>query len=84
MKRVKIQIEGMTCPNCESHVEKELKILGAKDIKVSHENESAIFTVEENIGAETLNRVIKTAGYTPGKVFFKEVDKKGILGRLFK
>lgn len=95
-KRIKIEIEGMTCPNCERHAGDELKKLGAKDIKVSHKEKSAIFTIEDSINEEVMKRAIKTAGYEPGKVFSKAVESsqrddpirkagpKGFLGRLLK
>ncbi|MDA3836210.1 MAG: heavy-metal-associated domain-containing protein [Nanoarchaeota archaeon] len=82
MKRTKIEISGMTCPHCEGRVEKELRLLGAKNIKVSHVDKSAVFSVDDKINEDVLKRAVKTAGYEPGKVFFKEEEKKGFFGKL--
>lgn len=78
MKRIKIEIEGMTCPNCEKYFELELKKIGAKDLKISHVDKSVIFSIGENINELFLKRAIKTVGYVPGEIFFKKIETKKV------
>ena len=73
MRKIKIEIEGMTCGNCSSHVKKELeKIPGTKGIKVSHETGEAVLKVEENVHPDKLKEAVKKAGYNPIKISLKK------------
>lgn len=94
MKRVSIDIEGMTCSNCENHVRKELEKIGAKKIKVSVKDKSAIFNIEDDAAQNLIKDAIKTAGYTVKDIIFGSHGddpiqrtapklKKGFFGRLF-
>lgn len=81
MKRVKIEIGGMTCGNCGKHVAERLKKLGAKKIHVDYVGGYAVFSVNA-VDKNTLSKAIEEAGYKPGKIFVKE--EKGFFGGLFK
>lgn len=84
MKRVKIEIKGMTCANCEGHVAKELKRIGAKDIKMNYKEDFAIFSIEDNVSEEVLKQAVKNAGYVPQRVFFRKEENKGFFGKLLR
>jgi mercuric reductase len=80
MKRIKIEVEGMTCPNCERHVKEELEKIRAKRIIASFKNKSAIFSMNK-FDENQIKNIIKISGYKSGKMFVKE---ERFLGRLFK
>ena len=68
MRKAKIEIEGMTCASCASHVEKELVKLGAKNISVNAVAKKAFLETDASEG-ELMNAV-KEAGYKPIRVMF--------------
>jgi len=75
MKKVKINIEGMTCASCASHVEKALsKISGVKNIRVNAVVGKAFLDAEKNISEEKLRNTVKEAGYIPAKVEFENIN----------
>jgi len=75
MKKVKINIEGMTCASCASHVEKALsKISGVKNIRVNAVVGKAFLDAEKNISEEKLRNAVKEAGYIPAKVEFENIN----------
>ena len=82
MKRIKVEIEGMTCPNCERHVKEGLEKIGAKKIIVSHEDGSAIFSMKDSDSAH-IKDAVKKAGYNPKDILVKE-EEKSMLGRFFR
>lgn len=71
MKKAKIEINGMTCASCASHVEKELTKIGGKDISVNPVVGKAF--LETNASEEELKKAVKDAGYEPTKLEFEEV-----------
>jgi P-type Cu+ transporter len=70
MRKAKIEIEGMTCASCASHVEKELVKLGAKNISVNAVAKKAFLETDASEG-ELMNAV-KEAGYKPIRVEFSD------------
>ena len=64
MKKVKIEIEGMTCASCAGHVEKELnKIEGVSNISVNPVVGKAFLEADEKVTEEQLRKAVKEAGY---------------------
>ena len=58
-----LDVEGMTCANCALGVEKQLKKLGADDIKVNFALGEATFVAPESISAEEIAKGITQIGY---------------------
>ncbi|MAH48354.1 heavy metal translocating P-type ATPase, partial [Candidatus Pacearchaeota archaeon] len=73
MKKVKMDIEGMTCASCAGHVEKELSKIGAKDISVNAVTGKAFLEVDDSVDGGKLKDAVKEAGYTPLGVEFEEL-----------
>jgi len=73
MKKVKIEIEGMTCASCASHVEKELDKIGGKEISVNPVSGKAFLEVEKDVSEEQLKKAVKEAGYKPLEVEFESL-----------
>lgn len=72
MKQTKINIEGMTCASCASHVEKELsKVSGVENIRVNAVVGKAFLDASENVTEQELKAAVKEAGYVPKGVEFE-------------
>jgi len=67
-----LDVEGMTCANCALGVEKQLKKLGADDIKVNFALGEATFVAPKSISAEEIAKGISQIGY---KSRIQEHDK---------
>lgn len=60
-----LNIEGMMCMHCVSHVKKALeKMEGVTEVEVSLENNNAVVTLSKDITEEAFQAVIEDAGYT--------------------
>lgn len=60
-----IKIEGMMCPHCEATVKKALEELdGVTQAVASHENGTAVVTLEKDVSFETLKKAVEDKGYT--------------------
>lgn len=60
-----IKIEGMMCPHCEATVKKALEELdGVTQAVASHENGTAVVTLEKDVPFETLKKAVEDKGYT--------------------
>lgn len=71
MKKVKINIKGMSCNSCENHVKDKLEKIGAKKISVSSLNGEANMSIDDEVSEANLKKAIEEAGYTPLEVEFK-------------
>lgn len=58
-----IQVEGMMCQHCVSHVKNALEKIPGVQAEVSLEKHEAIVTFEQEIDNETLTKAIQEAGY---------------------
>ena len=62
-QKVEIEITGMTCSLCTVAVKKSLsEINGIKDIKVSYQDERAIFVADDSMSDEVLTEAVEKAG----------------------
>lgn len=60
-----IKIEGMMCPHCEATVKRTLEELdGVIQAEASHENGTAVVTLEKDVPFETLKKAVEDKGYT--------------------
>ncbi|MCR5490596.1 MAG: cation transporter [Bacilli bacterium] len=84
MIEVTIQVEGMMCEMCESHVCDQLrKVPGVKKAKASHYKNTATAIAEEGVDVDALKAGIESQGYRTGEVKVAPYEKKGLFG-LFK
>lgn len=68
MKTTRLEIEGMTCLNCVTHVQKALEAVpGVRDVDVSV-GEGATVRHEESVQSDALLRAVRAAGDYDGKV----------------
>lgn len=64
-KRLRIQIDGMTCTDCELHVTGALEGVGATDVHASFRRGEALVTVPDDTEPEALLAAVAAAGYRP-------------------
>ena len=73
MKKAKIEIEGMHCASCASHVEKNLsRVKGVKKASVSATNKKGYVECDISIKESDLRNAVKEAGYEAKRVEFEE------------
>ena len=59
-----LKIEGMMCGHCEMHTKKALEALdGVAKAEVSHENGTAVVTLEKEVSDDTLKQAVTDQGY---------------------
>ena len=59
-----LKIEGMMCSHCEMHTKKALEALdGVAKAEVSHENGTAVVTLEKEVSDDTLKQAVTDQGY---------------------
>ena len=62
---VTLKIDGMMCPHCEMTVKKSLESLdGVSVAEVSHEQGTAVVTLEKEVPFEVLKKAVEDKGYT--------------------
>src|SRR5690625_4880643 len=66
MKKLRINIQGMTCTSCEELVKLALENVGAKNIEVSFRWDEAVFDFPYNIAIEQAKRAILDTKYQLG------------------
>ena len=64
MMKKTLKIEGMMCGHCEMHTKKALEALdGVVKAEVSHENGTAVVTLEKEVSDDTLKQAVTDQGY---------------------
>ena len=64
MMKKTLKIEGMMCGHCEMHTKKALEALdGVAKAEVSHENGTAVVTLEKEVSDDTLKQAVTEQGY---------------------
>ena len=64
MMKKTLKIEGMMCSHCEMHTKKALEALdGVAKAEVSHENGTAVVTLEKEVSDDTLKQAVTDQGY---------------------
>lgn len=76
--KVKVEVDGLSCPFCAYGLEKKLKDLdGVTAIEIDVENAFALLTVEERkvLDEEAIRKKVKDAGFTARTI--KKVKDEG-------
>ena len=85
MLRITVDINGMACAMCESHVNEAIrKALPVKKVSASHSKGTAVILSEAPLDEGTLRRAIDETGYKALDVSAREAEKKRGLFGLFK
>lgn len=90
MTQVTVQLEGMMCGMCESHVKDAIRkgIPDAKDVSASHTTNVAVFTLEHDMPKGMIRHELKSAieptGYqvlsVETQILTEPPKKKGLFG----
>ena len=68
MKKIKIEIGGMTCEHCVARVNKFVKnVNGVKDVKTSLKENKSYIETNDDVSIDSIKSAIEDAGYKPGK-----------------
>ena len=81
MVQVVMQVDGMRCEMCESHVCDQLrKIPGVKKAKASHSRNTATVVAEDDVDLVALKVAVMRQGYRVGDVTVTPYQKMGLFG----
>ncbi len=81
MVKYTVQVEGMQCGMCESHVNDAVrKAFPVKKIKSSHTKKQTILVTEAAIDEEKLRDTINETGYTVRGISSEPYQKHGLFG----
>jgi mercuric reductase len=68
VKKLRMEVGGMTCDSCNLHVARALERSGAKDATADWRAGEARFSVEEGTSLDRLAESVRRVGYDPGRV----------------
>lgn len=82
MIKTTVEIDGMMCGMCESHVNDAIrKACKVKKVNSSHTKGCTVIESEQPLNENDLRRAIGDTGYEVKSVTSEEVEKKGFFGR---
>ena len=77
-----VQVDGMMCSMCESHINDAIRShFQVKKVSSSHTKGQTVIQSQESLDREQLVRV---TGYQAGEVVSRPLEKRGLLGHLKK
>ena len=82
MWKYTIQVDGMMCGMCESHVNDAVrKAFPVKKVTSSRSKRETTVIAETELDEETLRSVISATGYEVGEIRKETWEKKGLFSR---
>ena len=79
MTKITVQVDGMMCGMCESHVNDAVrKAFPVKKVTSSHSKKETVILTEEDIDEGAVKRVIDKTGYEVLSVKKEPYEKKGL------
>lgn len=82
MTQITIQIEGMMCGMCESHINDVIrKKFPVKNVSSSHTKNQTVILTESDIDDNDLKDAIEATGYHFISTSRAPYEKKGLFGR---
>lgn len=81
MLKITVQVDGMMCGMCESHVNDAVrKAFQVKKVTSSHSKGQTVILTENDIDEGALRSAIGATGYEVKAVSKKPYEKKGLFG----
>ena len=81
MVKMTLQVEGMMCGMCESHVNDAVrKAFSVKKVTSSHKKGETVILAQTEIPRAELVRVLSETGYNIKDVRVEPYEKKGLFG----
>ena len=82
MWKYTIQVDGMMCGMCESHVNDAVrKAFPVKRVTSSRSKKETVVITETELDQEALQAAISATGYDVGEIRKESWQKKGLFGR---
>ncbi len=82
MIKTTVEIDGMMCGMCESHVNDAIRnAFKVKKVSSSHAKGRTVVESEQPLDENDLRRAIGETGYEVKRITSEQVEKKGFLGR---
>ena len=82
MIRTVVDIDGMMCGMCESHVNDAIrKAFKVKKVNSSHTKSRTVIESEEALSEDALRKAITETGYEVKGITSETFEKKGLFGR---
>ena len=79
MIRYTLEVAGMQCGMCESHVNDAVRrAFRVKKVESSHSRNQTVILAEEPLDEAALRQAIDSTGYTVGAVRSEPYEKKGL------
>lgn len=79
MFKTTIQVEGMACSMCESHVQEAIRRLGSvSKVKANRKKKEVSFLSEEILDPKTIQKTIEELGYKCKSISTSEHKKKSL------
>nr|WP_281976250.1 mercury(II) reductase [Halobacillus litoralis] len=68
MKRIQMEIKGMTCTSCEDHVRQTLQKNSAENIQIDYQEDKAEFQLPDRSKEENIREELQKTPYRPGEM----------------
>ena len=82
MIKITLEIDGMSCGMCESHVNETVRrTFSVKSVKSSHRKNQTEILSEEPLDEQEIRKAISATGYKVLGVKKEVIEKKGRFGR---
>jgi mercuric reductase len=81
MRKLRMEVAGMTCDTCNLHVARALERAGARGVVADRRRGEAVFAVPEDADLGRLAEAVRDAGYGPGRVETLEAGPPGPAAR---
>ena len=83
MYKTTVDVEGMMCGMCESHVNDAVRAaVNPKKVTSSRTKKETVIISEEELDQETVTKAIADTGYEVKGYTSEPYEKKGLFGRL--
>ena len=82
MLKITLEVEGMRCGMCETHVNDVVRrVEGVKKVKSSHIKGRTVVVAEDGMNAALIKEAIAKQGYGVGKIETQPYEKRGLFSR---
>lgn len=82
MTKITVEVDGMACRMCESHVNDAIrKAFPIKEVTSSHSKGQTIILTESDIDESALRTAIGVTSYAAKAAFKEPYEKKGLFRR---
>lgn len=82
MLKITLEVEGMRCGMCETHVNDVVRrVEGVKKVKSSHAKGRTEVVAEDSVNTALIKEAIAKQGYTVGNIQSQPYEKHGLFSR---